>query len=549
MQRRTVSRLMPLFPKLLLTMGALLVFTPRSPGYAVGPPVALEKMTETADLLVKAKVVRSDVVSDDWFKPLHGFVVKATRFEVISVLKGVVAEKATISFRHYAIDPSNAGFSFMPQHYEFVSGQSYVLFACKTDAPGVYRQLWLNHTGKEDLGALRAADEQPRTEKNAKDLYWTELTTMLRGGTVDDLIYAIHQLDEMSGGVEMDFRVFDRAAVAEVIRPLLQSASDEKVLAAAIALAGSGNPFMSDDRAAYWLATVGDKGHLPGLGTHDPKFSNTAGRLLWRELSGLADGAISPTTRALAIRALGRSGADDLPVALQRWCVDGEVLVRQAAVLLLAEVREPWAQLRIASAAEEASPAVRQSAARAIGFGQIEPMVPLLGKLLKDQEPSVRDAAALSLLSFPIAGNAGELLRANVADTEYHSLFVNALATTNPAQYTAELGDIIVRQLQPSRFSGGRIPFADAWDILFRYVQSRPSADARSGSLDASFDALEKMKWYSSSEPRDLYALYVQRGLSERAKAFREAAGKQVGFDLDYYFKMVDASPETYKRE
>jgi hypothetical protein len=93
------------------------------------------------------------------------------------------------------------------------------------------------------------------------------------------------------------------------------------------------------------------------------------------------------------------------------------------------------------------------------------------------------------------------------------------------------------------------IPEGDSWNILFKYVQSRPPEQFKSGKLDPLLDALEQMKWYSSSEPRDLYALYVQQGLTDRAKTFRQRTKKDVTYDIDYYFKQVDASPQTYKRD
>ena len=59
---------------------------------------------------------------------------------------------------------------------------------------------------------------------------------------------------------------------------------------------------------------------------------------------------------------------------------------------------------------------------------------------------------------------------------------------------------------------------------------------------------MEKVGNYSSSEPRDIYAFYVQRGMTERAKKFRQAAKTAVSYDLEYYFKQVDESPSLYKR-
>lgn len=44
------------------------------------------------------------------------------------------------------------------------------------------------------------------------------------------------------------------------------------------------------------------------------------------------------------------------------------------------------------------------------------------------------------------------------------------------------------------------------------------------------------------------YAFYLQRGMTERAKKYREAARKAVSYDLDYYFNQVDQNPSPYKR-
>ena len=67
----------------------------------------------------------------------------------------------------------------------------------------------------------------------------------------------------------------------------------------------------------------------------------------------------------------------------------------------------------------------------------------------------------------------------------------------------------------------------------------------RAGGLES----LIRVKQRMSDGPRDLYALYLQHGLAERAKAFRATCRTQMTYDIDYYFKMVDESPGTYRRE
>jgi hypothetical protein len=112
--------------------------------------------------------------------------------------------------------------------------------------------------------------------------------------------------------------------------------------------------------------------------------------------------------------------------------------------------------------------------------------------------------------------------------------------------YLSQLAEIIEKQLQPSEFWGGTIPAAESWRILFAYAKGRAPADVIAGKIDRSLDALERMRWGSSSEPRALYALYLVRGMKARAAKFRAATKKAVSYDLDYYFDMADKDPSTY---
>jgi hypothetical protein len=71
----------------------------------------------------------------------------------------------------------------------------------------------------------------------------------------------------------------------------------------------------------------------------------------------------------------------------------------------------------------------------------------------------------------------------------------------------------------------------------------------RSGKFDRYLDAMEKVGNYSSSEPCDIYAFYLQRGMTERASKFRQAAKKAIPYDMEYYFKQVDENPSLYTRQ
>jgi hypothetical protein len=69
------------------------------------------------------------------------------------------------------------------------------------------------------------------------------------------------------------------------------------------------------------------------------------------------------------------------------------------------------------------------------------------------------------------------------------------------------LAEIIEQQLQTANWWGGAFPAGDSWRILFDFVKSRPAAELAAGKLDRSLDALERMHWFGSGEPTELYAL------------------------------------------
>jgi len=514
----------------------------------VGPAVSLDTLAEMADLVVKAKVISNAEVNDATFRSIPGFAPFATKLQIISVLKGDPGSDL-ITFRHYGTHPETnrrVTTNFEPQHYEFTEGKSYIIFAKKGVSNGSFTQLWMNHTTKNDQGVFRAGNDAPLTTASIKEACWSTLVDMQDSTNTEDIAYAPDQMDQMSLGHLVPFGGLDdfsRKDVIELIRPHLAS-RDPEVLEASIKAANSHNLLERDP--VVWLASAG-KGHLPGYRS-GPRLDNLSGRLLWRELSALA-GTNQPTNiRCMAIKALAGAGVAELQPLSKQWAHDSEPRVRQTAVELISEFPGSDTEEVIKNAATDRDSEVRKGAALAIGFGQIRPLIPTLEKLFEEETPEVRDAAAMSLLSFSITAS-GDVLRKHLNDPEYHGLFVNALATADPGPYLARLRENIVSNPEPKNFWGGKMPSADSWDILFKYVQSRSQQELRSGVLDSSMDALEKPSWFSSSEPRDLYALYLQRGLTVRAKAFREKCKHTVPFDMEYYFSMVDQSPGAYQRD
>ena len=531
-----------------MSLAALLACIGVARGYPVGPAVSLEKLTKEADIIFKGSAASGGPVQDEWFKPYRGFHARETRFNVVSIIKGEWSGDK-LMFRHYDENPQLQGRMFEPQYYHFETGRTYVVFAKRGGPPGIFLQLWVNHKSKPDQGVLLCADDKPVAAKTVKEALWSELMAMLTSASGSDIIYAIGQLDQMSGGRGRydSTSDFDRKDVLVAVGGSMSS-RESKVAQAAIALVGSHNPYMSGKRALFWLATVGSA-EVPGIGKMDPNMKNAGGELYWGDLVALADGKAPNETRAMAIRALGLVHEPLLMKPIVRWLADSAPDIRASATLLLADFSGSETCRHLTALAGDAAPEVRACVARAAGFGQKAEMAGVLATLLVDGEFKVRQAAAMSLLSFSPKNEAiGRIFRANIENEEFAPLFLIAIARENPAEYLDALARTVVEKTEPKHFWGGRIPAFTAWAIFFRHLQAQPADEVRSGRLDRYLDAIEKVGKYSSSEPRDIYAFYVQRGMTERAKKFRQESKEAVSYDLDYYFKQVDENPSLYKR-
>jgi HEAT repeat protein len=520
-------------------MGITLLSSSAASGYLVGPALPLTEVEQKAELVTKATVLSEQVVKDPSFQDLPSFEVREATLKVVSVFKGS-SESKQIRFRHYAFAPG-AAFMYTPQHYELVQGRTYLFFALK-EQDGIYQQIWPRHTGKEDQGLFLTADDKPIEGKTITEVVWNELVKLAKSTSVSDVTYAIQQLDEMSGKISIGLHDFDRATALKVVAERI-GAKEPELASTAISAIGRDSPYLDDEQAVFWLAGMG-KGYLAGFSELKPTGQSNAADENRAALIAVANGSGPAKVRALAIRALGHGVPWKLPPDSERWLRDPEPLVREAAVVLLADSPSNASTHSISAATHDDSAEVRRGAARAIGFGQLKLLIPLLGPMLKDTSAPVRKAAAMSLLSFD-AQDGGEVLKANL-DTDFRSIFVNALARKDPKPYLAILAETVVKDLQPSDWWGGRVPSADAWSILFKYAKAQPAAEVQAGRLDASLDALEKAHWGSSSEPRALYAFYLVRAMPERAKRFRAQCKTSIPFDMEYYFKMADDSPSTF---
>jgi HEAT repeat protein len=521
--------------------------------YPVAPAISLDELAGQADLVCKVEVLGSKPVEDEWFDKAHGFLPHETEMKIIAVYQGKCPYER-IFFHHYAPGGQGRAPGYMPQSYEFEPGRSYIVFAKETASERVYRQIAKSHRSMEDQGVVLAATKESHAGESVKEVIWRELTGHLQSKADKDVLYGLSHLDTLSGGGYEKLKDFDRREALDALLPLLNHASQD-VVQKAIRAIGSRNPYLSPDYAPSWLASIGE-GNIHGFGTWDRTKLNLGGQTHWKKLAEIADSQAPAATRSLAIKALGRAEVPQLLEHLEKWAKSDEPAVRQSAIMLLADFPQKADRRLIEVAAGDEQAIVRAAAAQAIGFGQFHEQMPLLGMLIDDKDPDVARFAAMSLLSFSLKSNHG-ILERHTNHAEFSPLFINALASQEPQKYVDQLAEIIRTQRAPNNWWGGRVPWGVSWDALFRYAQQQPPDKLKDAEFDKVLEALEYPSlgtemgpaFYSSSEPRDLYALYVQRGLTKRAQSFRAACKKALTYDIDYYFKMVDENPGQYQRQ
>lgn len=516
------------------TMSMVVFGASTAHGYGVGPAVPLEALATKADLVCKGVVASDRKVADAWFPAVSSFEVRETTFTVVSCLKGKPPKQ--LRFRHYAKGPP-APSMYTPPNFTYVKGRAYLVFAAKGSG-GSYRVVSKSPTMKIDSEAILAADLKPHRGATVTEAAWSELRGLVASADPADVLEGIRQLDEHSGGSMLKLADFERGAALAEIAVAIPS-KDPTIAAAAIDVFGGDSPYYRDEDAGYWLAGLG-KGTISGLGPRTMT-SPASAELAAAALLAVADGGATPELRARAIRALGRVAS--IPAAkVLAWSRDPDPKIRGAATLISAARpdRSP-----ITKGATDRAPELRSAAALAIGFSQDPKLLPLLAPLLGDPVREVHEYAAMSLLSFPL-DQATPTLKQGLT-SNYRSLFVNALASRDASPYLGLLAEVIIKHEQPADWWGGAIPAGDSWKLLFAYVSARPAADLAGGKLDTSLDALEQMQWFSSSEPRDLYALYVAKKLTARAQKFR-AAIKASPLGVTQFLDEVDKDPSRFVR-
>lgn len=507
---------------------AIVVFAaPPASGCLVAEPVPLKELARSADLAIKATVIADRPVNDHSFEQIPGSEVHETEMRVVSIINGTASN--VIEFRHYAPSLATAPMMMCVPSYAFIVGRTYIVLATRVSGD-TYRQL-SKSSMILDRSMLPAANAKPlRNGSTVAEAIWGELVAQLKSPDRAVVLKTIRLLDAMSDA--RPFKDFNRSQVLAAIQPLI-GAKTIAIATSAITAFGIDSPYFDDYSAPQWLAGIG-KGVIPGLAPlRIPATPLSDGAV--QELVRVANGNAPPELRAMAIRAVARSQAIP-PATIAAWFRDPNAAVRSAAVLASTELPD---RQTIRKASSDSSPEVRQAAALAIGFSQDSRFVQLLGKLLQDPAANVRAAAALSLVSFG-PDQAAPVMKANLA-TEFGPLFVNALARGNPQPYLPMLAKITKQQLKPANWWGGWPPADDSWYILYDYIKARPVAELASGEFDRCLDALEQ----SPPQPTELYALYLSRGLTSRAKQFRAAIRNSPGY-IDSVFNTIERDPAAY---
>ncbi len=508
------------------------VLTVQATGYLVPYALPLDQLARESDLVVKAVAVESRPMNDGAFPPAGpGYGAFATRLKVITVLKG--SPKLTeVIFRHYDQLPGEPSVGpVSPQTYHFTSGLPYLLFAKKTDQPGVFQNFSFHHTSQPDQGLVRAADARPLARDTPiKTVVWRELIGLATGDESGAIVYAIDHLSTLSAVRWYEHRPkpdFARDDVLDVICPLLAH-RDPTVVRAAVQAIGRDSPYLDDAAAPSWLATVGKGAILRrGFGTFPERYSNPSALRSRKPLVRLAEGSSSPDIRAQAIRALGRSRENEqdngLVELLQKWSKSADAPVRAAAAMLWSDYPANERTAALAALAADEAPAVRAAAAYAIGFAQVTELLPALDRMLADPNQSLRRAAALSLLSFD-PRVAGPQLKAHRGDREFKVAFINALADADPAAYRDDLVAIVKSNPMPEGNLSGQLPAFTAWETLMRYVATADEAEIRAGHFDRYLDALENPPNVGSGPFQTLQRFYQDRGLESRLQSLKTKA-------------------------
>lgn len=539
--------------------------------YTVGSSESLAAMSSKADLVCKAKVIAIT----------HSGRNCEARLQLITVFKGEPGTNQ-IRFLHNGTNWAR-GLTFItytPQYYDLQLRQSYLIFALKGTTGGDYRQIRESHTSKMDNGVLSTLDDRPLKDVSIQEAHWLELNLLLTNSTPSDALYAIEQLNSMTGFCERNYtncpshqaayrwhkppaHDWSWGSVAPVLIPQFRHTNDAIAIAAMKLCKRGGCLNTTNDFAPLLVEQAG--------ATRSVARRTTAMSML-RGRPATAFATLLPawlTDASEEVRTAATFLLSSLPAS------EAMPLVRQQVQDAAANVRDAAAQVAIGTKmpevlpvlAKDSSPTVRAAAAGSIATGKFKELIPELLALMNDPtgvtnklglNPNdagslmnyagpVRTAAAYALLSFPVE-QVEAALKANLNDDYFKPAFLARLSATNPVAWMTELGDVVERRLQPCNWGqGGRSdpvfysnPYWVCFSHLWIALSAQPNADILAGKFDRYFQALENGGMSVAGELERIYAFYLGKGMLERAAKYKDTSLKKYGPRFEQGFQRVE---------
>lgn len=516
-------------------------------------PMTIDKMTGASALVIKAKVISIEPAkaADGNALKSNFWQVYRAKLKLISTLKGQ-APADTVDF-YYRADLPPAGKPTMwldagPEnhaHFKLEPGHSYILFAQQTNGKGPLLQVSSNYTLRPWEGFFRAADETPIAPGiTPAKAVWNELTKQIASKQAEVSQYAALTLLDLSCENNTSSGTGDYPR-AQVLNSLFDSKhepplalSGDDFLKTFIASLGTMSPYSRDDYRMRYLWTVADKPMCSW--TPWTIKDNASAKSAVPFLIKIADGKHKPDTCAAAILTLGASQhdpkmAEAISAKLLSWLASPQEEIRAAAIILSSDYSTKVMAKQRLALMKDASDKVRKAAALSAGLSQDTEAIPQLDKLLSDKAASVRAAAALSLVSFPV-DKVKPILLSHLNNHDFGVGFLCRVAMIDPASVKNEL----LSECQKPRTSMSGVPTTDAqmafqnglatdphalaMRALLKYLDNTAGAQLSKPEFSKYLDCLEQNSVADSSLTGATYELLITHHLAQRAAAFKKRA-------------------------
>jgi len=516
-------------------------------------PMTIDKMTGASALVIKAKVISIEPAkaADGNALKSNFWQVYRAKLKLISTLKGK-APADTVDF-YYRANLPPAGKPSMwldagPEnhaHFKLEPGHSYILFAQQTNGKGPILQVSSNYTLRPWEGFFRAADETAIAPGiTPAKAVWNELTKQIASKQAEVSQYAALTLLDLSceNNTSSGTGDYPRAQVLNSLfdskhEPPLALSSDD-FLKTFIASLGTMSPYTRDDYCMRYLWTVADKPMCSW--TPWTIKDNVSAKSAVPFLIKIADGKQKPDICAAAILTLGASQhdpkmAEAISAKLPSWLASPQEEIRAAAIILSSDYSTKVMAKQRLALMKDASDKVRKAAALSAGLSQDTEAIPQLDKLLSDKAASVRAAAALSLVSFPV-DKVKSILLSHLNNHDFGVGFLCRVAMIDPASVKNEL----LSECQKPRTSMSGVPTTDAqmafqnglatdphalaMRALLKYLDDTAGAQLSKPEFSKYLDCLEQNSAADSSLTGATYELLITHHLAQRAAAFKKRA-------------------------